>query len=283
MKIIQIIKMNFYSLLRSKLRYFIYILVISLGATLLFLAYGFNVNTNRVIDDNLNSLDSEVVYRKFHLKDRSYNEKLTSKDYIERIKKHPYIDSVEIVSSKKDGELLMDIIVDDYRNVEKVIENLSQTDDYIIIRDENSIVNVETIDTIKFIGKVSLITIIILNFIIISITIKTSIDDRTTEIALLKAIGYNNKHLFLIIFTGSILSTFIGYVSSIFITIFSLYKIINPVIVRGIDNSLIGGSITVGLYENIFVVLMLFIISLTSSIVLLKKTKKISPCQLLKN
>ncbi|WP_066500628.1 FtsX-like permease family protein [Abyssisolibacter fermentans] len=276
------LKMTIINMFRYKFKNIIYTIVISLTIMLLGISFSFAHTTNKVIDDNLNSLNSEVVYRIFRLDYEYSDTHLDLNKYIEIIKQYPSIENVHVLSLNK-KTVTMDILVDDYRNVNKIIQIFSVKDNYTVIRYENSIINTDMIKTIKIIGVFSLLIIIILNFISITINIKSSIDDRQTEIALFKAMGYNHKHLFTLIYIESSVLTLISYFVAIFLIVKSLNKFVNPFIVRTFSNTLLSIQLYIDLNALLGILFILITITLLASLCSIKQIKKISPSELLKS
>ncbi len=110
------------------------------------------------------------------------------------------------------------VVIDDYRNFDPTVQALNKNSAFSVILSEDNMLDTNLIAAIKAISLIMFLIIIIITFFTIRVVIDASIHDRSREIALFKAIGYNNRHIFYMIFTEAII---LSSISCIVALIFS--------------------------------------------------------------
>ncbi len=267
---------------RNRVKSIINVLINSITIALLLCASAFTVSSFYFIDKNMNDLNGEVVYRQFELVDISKKTVVDKNVNASKLEELSNIENVEILTVDENANLHMSITVDDYRNIKAIIQDFSKNEYYNVVINDRSIFNINIINVVKAVSLIILVIVVLLTLSTISINIRKSIDERQHEIALFKAVGYNRKHLFTLIFSESILILVISFVLSLVLTKLLLIFAVNPILNKTIASNLIGRSIDINVITIIASFIICTIFVLISSIAVMYKTDRISPFILLK-
>ncbi len=173
------------------------------------------------------------------------------------------------------------VVVDDYRNFDTTVKALNTNREFNVILSEDNILDTNLIAAIKAISLIMFLIIIIITFFTIRVVIDASIHDRSREIALFKAIGYNNRHIFCMIFTEAIILSGISCMIALIFSKITITYIINPYLSSRISDNLIDIYLRTSIAEGIVVFILIILLSLLSSLNILRKTNKISPTRLM--
>lgn len=103
-------------------------------------------------------------------------------------------------------------IVNEYKNVENVIQTLSKYEYNGNLLDTSGLNDIKTYKDISIILAVSIFIIVFLIYITLSIIINNIINDERKDIAILKAVGYKNIHLVKIVFYRILILSLISYI-----------------------------------------------------------------------
>ena len=149
------------------------------------------------------------------------------------------IEYSEKINSKNDAALYS-VIVDNYRNNDYVLEQLSKHYNAYL---GNSI----KIDLNTFNMSLIVLIIILAVFLIMVITgttifVNSCIKSRTNEFALYRSLGYKQKHIFTIMVGEYLLLFLTAFVISVIISIISAKFIINPYLSNIIGDSIMYAS-----------------------------------------
>jgi len=172
-------------------------------------------------------------------------------------------------------------IVDKQKFVDATIKQLSSINNmtaklYTTSSDTNEV------GTYKLISKVSsymVYSILVFILLLLYFCVTNIAIDNEKQIALYKAIGYNNRHIFYIVFSEAIIISLIGYFVGILISVFALKFILNPIIYIHTDLSL---SISISLVHCIIPLISIITIAFLVSLFSYIKVKNIYPGILLK-
>ena len=168
------------------------------------------------------------------------------------------------------------IIADQYQNTPKIIEKYASYDEYDIAYNVDIMDDIENINFIKKVGSRMIAIILILTFININMILKNLAEEKLATFALLKAVGYTGRHLFIVILLEVLILVVISYIISIFLSLGFMQVGITFLRSRFFINEtvqIIGDMhISYLFYEFI----LLFLISLLSVIKISIKIKKIS-------
>jgi ABC-type antimicrobial peptide transport system permease subunit len=276
MKIKNIYQLSMNNIVRNKTRTIINILFLNLCMTVLFVSTAIIYTSYIAIDENINN---QLQYRKFVVQVNLKDESIKKTDYISLVN-----NIAEISDTSIDNTSLKDTItitVNDYKNVNRVVQQLKEQADFSIIFNSEDIVNVPIIYTVKFASLAFFICIVFLNFIVLCMILSNIINERTNDLAIFKVAGYTNKNLFTLILSEGCIFCFISFILSAILSNLILFFIINPIIKAHFKDTLIGIEIVISpnIYGFAFVILLLLVIS--SSLNMTRKIKKISPIQLL--
>ncbi len=177
---------------------------------------------------------------------------------------------------------ILSVIVDDYKNIEHVIENLKNNYSYNAnIREMSGQSDIKMYNLASLLIIVIVILVTIFMYISIGIIIDGIISDERKDIAILKAIGYKKKHLNKImsyrIFTVLTISFIIGILLSMFLNI-----LIGKIIQTRLDINILQN------YKAYFIItiLLVILIYLVSTITIKlnnKKIKRVNAIELLKD
>ncbi len=278
-----VLKQSFINLRRHKGKTIVSILINTCTTILILCSLFFTISSFYFIDDNLNNLEGEMVFREFTLEYSGGGYNVDVEDFIKELYKIPHIEKVSIISLDQNISLQMTITVDDYRNISKVTHYFSNTENYMVIINEKAIINVELIKTIKIISFIALCIVMVATVITVIINVNVFINERRYEIALYKVVGYNKSHLFKLVFTESsimvIVSCILAYISTLFLFNNILSRILSKMEITNLMRTSISLDLITVLITGVICMLFTFFLS----IIILNKMNKISPYMLLKN
>ncbi|MBP3254943.1 MAG: ABC transporter permease [Clostridia bacterium] len=170
------------------------------------------------------------------------------------------------------------VIADSYDNINKIIEKLMEYGYNCNLFDTSGEKDIYSYENISKFLSIFIFLMIICVYVIIRITIKNFIDDEEKELAIMKAIGYNNitilKTIILRTLTISIIAFLISYM---------LVKIINVGIMNLFNNYIYNKDVPLSIVGYLIAMLMIIVISVICSIREKRKIKKINIIELLKN
>lgn len=189
------------------------------------------------------------------------------------------IEYSEKINSKNDA-VLYSVIVDNYRNNDYVLEQLSKHYNAYL---GNSI----KIDLNTFNMSLIVLIIILAVFLIMVITgttifVNSCIKSRTNEFALYRSLGYKQKHIFTIMVGEYLLLFLTAFVISVIISIISAKFIINPYLSNIIGDSIMSMQAKIGLIDIVIVFIIFLIVLITVCVNATKRTEKIQLAILLK-
>lgn len=144
-------------------------------------------------------------------------------------------------------ELLITAFIDDYKNVKSVISKLSNINGYTVNYIKDNRVEISSFKLILLISRIINVMIILVIFVICMVVIEKVINNKVYDIALFKAIGYRDLHIFLMIFLEIFIIVIIAYCISVLISVFAVRELIYPILKIGTGDSLI--KINISKYE----------------------------------
>lgn len=206
-----------------------------------------------------------------------YNNSNSSYVYINKALKD------ELVEYNKEIETntILAVIVDDYKNVESVINNLKNNYGYNAnIRDMSGQSDIKMYNLASALILVIIILIIVFMYVSIGIIIDSIISDERKDIAILKAIGYKKKHL-----SNIMKNRILAILTISFIIGMILSLILNTIIGKLIENRLeisIVQNYHVYLIISIMLIILIYFIAILTVKLNNKKIKKVSAIELLK-
>lgn len=250
---------------------------------LILCALFFTISSFYFIDDNLNNLEGEIVFREFMLEYSMESYDINIEEFINEFYNTPHVEKVSIISLDKNQSLQMLITVDDYRNISIVADYFNTTKNYNIIMNEKAIVNVELVKGVKIISFIALCIVIALAFITLMINVNVFINERRYEIAILKVVGYNRRHLFKLVFVESSLMIVSSYILAYLITLLLFKNVFSSILFKIEIINLMRTSQNIDLITVFITGTICILFTLINSITLLNKMNKISPYMLLKN
>lgn len=182
---------------------------------------------------------------------------------------------------KLENNSALSIIVDNYKNVNGVIENLNNNYGYSAGLESNvgqSDIKMYNIASILIIIILSLV--VIFTFVSIGIIIDGIISDERKDIAILKAIGYKRKHISTIIVYRVLAILTISFILGIILSL-----VFNCTIGKVIENKLevnIELDFSVYCLVSLLLIIFIYFIALIATKINERKVKKISTIELLK-
>lgn len=172
-------------------------------------------------------------------------------------------------------------IVNDYENVDSVIEGLLQNGYISNLFNESGQADVKLYKTASIVITALIYIILIFNYILIGTIIANIVSDEKTDIALLKAIGYNIKDLSQIMLYRILIIICCSYCFGILLSL-GLNKILNDIIINKFSLEIQYSFITYIKISLVFLII-LFAISVVSVNINSRKIKNISAIDLLKD
>ena len=275
-----IINMSLTNMSRNRRRTIVYIIFISVSIIMIFTSISFIYTTYNAIDTNINN---NTKYRSFELNIDDKNIPYKEKETLEYMRKTEHVVDIQVNREDNDSIKYIEVIVDDYRNVDNIVMKLNQEKYFNAYRYEENVIDESMINTMKKTSFFMFIIIIFFAFIKLSIIMVSIINERIIEIAIFKAIGYNNKNLFILIFVENIIMAIGSYLISVVISNGIINLIINTIIKHAIKSKLISTGLKLNLQIYFNTLIVLIILCLLTSIKSVIKTKKISPIKLLKS
>lgn len=195
------IKTAFLSFFRNK-KVVLYITSISITISI----WALLIQTKCMLDDiYIDKIENNIKNRTIYI---SSDEKIDSRDIL----KQKCI--VEVNEGESEYSCLA--IIDKYENVDIVMKSLRQNYSCNIY-DTSGLYDIKIYNTATIIILVFIIIITIFVYLLIMLVVNSIIDGENKDIAILKAIGYTNKHILKIIFlriaTTVTISFFIGMIT----------------------------------------------------------------------
>lgn len=196
----------------------------------------------------------------------------------------PLNDMYEICTNtgqyESESNLILTAIIDKQQFADNVIKQLSSISNMSAkLYDPSSSNEIGTYKMVSRINGYMVYLILVFLFLILYLCVTNIAISNKNQVALYKAIGYNNRHIFYIVFSESIIISLIGYLEGIIITLLAVSLLINPIIYKMTQLTL---SISLPLVSYIIpfisIILIAFIVSLFSYF----KVKNIYPAILLK-
>ena len=190
-----------------------------------------------------------------------------------------YINNIIYTSSEEMNSLSLEetmtsyiIVINDYKNVKKVIADLQKMNynasiaDYTTQKELNLLLNIKKIISLIIICIISII-LILFNTIVVNI-----LSDDVKDIAVLKSIGYTNLIISRISLIKIVSFTTVSFMISIFISMIGI-MFLN----RAFMNKIIETAIVISIEHILLSYLVVILICYISNKVLMNKIKKISP------
>lgn len=164
------------------------------------------------------------------------------------------------------------VLVDSSKNVDNALENVSA---FSTAYKQQSLIDGETYTTALYILIFILVFFVIMEVVGFYILLKSSINSRTKELALYRALGYNSRQLFIIIFVEHLLlgmlSILVGVITIIALNTFC----INPYIYSLVGNTIMEMTVKVTPALVLFVVLLFVLVLLIVCQNAVKRSEKI--------
>lgn len=249
---------------------------------LLLFAIIINVSQADLIKNNLNNLDSDMVVREIDLKYNIKDRNTTVEEAVQAVKIVSDIENVTVISLQASEELLMKVIVNDYKKVTDVIDQLAIKEGYEVIVEESKLVNIEIIRVVEVMSYLSLGIIMLLTYFTFLINLQHFIEDRKYEIALYKAFGYQDNQLLILLLFESIFMVFISFIFACLIGCFIINLFIIPAINEKNITDIIGNKLTVDYLPVMVTLFLSCLLTSLSSLTALNRIKKISSFVLIK-
>ena len=201
----------------------------------------------------------------------------------------PYNDLKKIINNKHEGDKRYEgneskvffVTVDSSNNVDVILKKLLDNGfgtDRVTKPSEIFIIG----KYISLIGKIISIIILIISIINISLSIYNDIKKRTTEIGMLKAIGYTNSNIKHLIITESIIVGLISIIVSIILSIITLI-IIGKIIESRSTIYFVNFRLVINYLWLMITICIGIIIPVISSIKGIKKSIEVTPLMAIKN
>lgn len=181
---------------------------------------------------------------------------------------------------QSESSLILTVVIDNQQFADNLIKQLSSISNMSAKLYDSSSSN--EMGTYKMVSKINgyiVYIILVFLFLILYLSVTNIAISNKNQVALYKALGYNNIHIFYIVFSESIIISLIGYLGGIIITFLSLSLLINPIINKMAQLSL---SISIPQESYIIPFISIILISFIVSLFSYFKVKKIYPAILLK-
>lgn len=277
MNINYVLKFSTVKLIREIQKTTIYLSILTVCLIMLFLSCSIAFNSNFIIDRNIN--ESGILNVTIRLKPEIEN--VNSLKYLDELREISGIDSIERDENFNETER-MKIVIDDYRNIENVLEAIESKDQYQIYADIDTLRKIPLVNSLKFVSNLMFMVIVFFSTLILYAIISSSLDESRFVMSTYKALGYKNSDLFSMLISESALLCFSAYMISSLLSWIVMKIIINPILkVR--FSGLIGDmdfSVGIPIYIIIFGSIALLIMVSTS--MASKKLREISPILLLR-
>lgn len=187
----------------------------------------------------------------------------------------PYYDAQNFIIYSEQSDELHDyiIVIDKYKNVEKSIDKLESLGYYAELLNSTVQKEINIYVTLKNLVSLILIILLSLTYIILLLLVSNIVHDERYDIAILKSIGYNDKAILIV----TIIKTAFLLTVSI-----SLSILISLILNITITNNFFDINIKQFLSSVLVTIMGIILIHFSSTVVFLKKIKKISPISILK-
>lgn len=187
----------------------------------------------------------------------------------------PYYDAQNFIMYSEQSDELHDyiIVIDKYKNVEKSIDKLESLGYYAELLNSTVQKEINIYITLKNLVSLILIILLSLTYIILLLLVSNIVHDERYDIAILKSIGYNDKAILIV----TIIKTAFLLTVSI-----SLSILISLILNITITNNFFDINIKQFLSSVLVTIMGIILIHFSSTVVFLKKIKKISPISILK-
>ncbi len=143
------------------------------------------------------------------------------------------------------------IQVDNYKNTDDVLAEVSKIRNAYI---QPSMIDGEVYHIALIILFISLVFFVLLVILGFYIFLKSNINNRTSELALYKSLGYKNKHIFSILLSEYLLFGSISIIFGILLTIIVNKAFVNPYLYSLFGNTLMEMEISLGIVQEIAIV-----------------------------
>ena len=144
------------------------------------------------------------------------------------------------------------IQVDNYKNTDDVFAEVSKIRNAYI---QPSMIDVEIYHISLIILLISLAFFILLVILGFYIFLKSNINNRTSELALYRALGYKNRHIFSILLSEYLLFGSISIVLGILLTVIVNKVFVNPYLYSLFGNTLMEMKISLSIVQEIAIVI----------------------------
>lgn len=134
---------------------------------------------------------------------------------------------------KSESNLIFTVVADKQQFADSVIKQLSSAGNISSELYNSSGSN--EIRTYKLVSRINgymVYLILVFLFLILYLCVTNLAISNKNQIALYKALGYNNRHIFYIVFSESLIISFIGYLGGIIITLLAVSLFINPILYK---------------------------------------------------
>ena len=168
-------------------------------------------------------------------------------------------------------------IIDKYENVDSVMQGLRQSYSCNIY-DTSGLYDIKVYNIITTIILTFLILITIFVYLLIMLVVNSIIDGENKDIAILKAIGYTNKHILKIIFFRVVVTNIVSYFTAIILEGI-MQKIVKSLLQKILKTDIV---INYDAKSLLFIFIGVLLICAISSLINNKKIKKINAITLLK-
>ncbi len=142
--------------------------------------------------------------------------------------------------------------VDNYKNTDSVLEELSKERNAYI---QPSMVDGDVYNIALFILWISLVFFVLLVVIGFYVFLKSNINNRIAELALYRALGYKNKHIFYILISEYLLFGLVSIILGILLTLVVGKAFVNPYLYGLFGNTLMEMKISINIVQEIAIII----------------------------
>lgn len=149
--------------------------------------------------------------------------------------------------------------IDNYKNTDNVLEEVSKISNAYI---QPSMIDGNIYHIALIILLISLVFFILLVILGFYIFIKSNMNNRLSELALYRALGYKNKHIFSILFSEYLLFGSVSIVLGILLTMIINKVFVNPYLYNTFGSTLMEMKIDLSVVQEISVVIFFIVLLL---------------------